>query len=995
VAAALSAHGQTDAVVRVVDDFPAGIGAWTNADSGSLEWVADATGGGHLLWKAADDGIGRIQFKGVESLDLSAFDILRFRYRIAGKTLENMNPILQQYPFMQGFRAQYWSVDTLDVKLGEWQTYVQELAKVENSWPDSFSRTNQGFEFEVRQMPGAGKTTIELDDIVLERNVLGLERAYPGEWSAGQDGSQGYDFRIPIRNPGPEPMTVEVSCVSNSMRRGSISFMKELQLPPGGTGVVTAAVKFEESVVKASPPYYGEMASLAFTVKGTPLTLTALLPAGIRPVQSPHPSILCPPAHAAELRRQYQDSVARKNLNPIILTVAGEAVKALDYKPAYPPLGNMARDYTVCLMDKTNLVAVVMPNLPEATYQCPACGRFYRGLFYQAAMENWYGQHRANAAAAYHAGIGYMLTGEPAYAKKTAEILLGYKDTYLKMPVAALTAGVHAPIPSSGATRIAGSYMQEQNWLTQLSVGLDCIWDSGALTDAEKRELAVKVFEPSATLMMNHRVGLMNLQWMIDRAGVFAGLASENPALVARALYGDHGIQRLLDVGFLSDGMWRENPSYINVMANEGYPVLGTLFNNGILPYTPEMDFRYKAMWHLAAPDGKFPTLGTGGPPGLDILLNGVKAVAHLTDDPEMAWIDRRNPKVRNMGLYFSCVVAAFQAQGTRVPEDRVRPIVPVTTNLADYGVAVLRVPGTDAYAALAWGRHLVHGHYNKMSVNAYAKGGWFVRNMWGGYGKGFAEYVEPTASASTIMLDGRSQDADTGELMFLTNTPAAQLASAREIGAWKDAEHERTVALTADWMLVLDRVSSDKPHVMDWLYHGQGVSKTDTLAWKDGPGLVDGPPLRLTAASNSCFGFFEPVEGRALEAPVTSIRYARPNGSGLGLHLLKTGTALFRTGNATWPHEGLVFRQQAAEGRFVALFEPLGTNEAPRLSVETVQLVRTDTGKPAELREAQAAAVTAGGNRTIVAVNYAGVPLKTTDGVALKPGLRVQVVEP
>ena len=151
-----AAWAQTGSSVRVIADFTSGLGAWTNDDSGALEWTADESGGGHLRWRAADDGIGHIRFTRPDTLDLSAFDRLRFRYRISGKTLDNLNPILQQYPFMQGYRAQYWSVDTLDVKLGEWQTYIQELDKVENSWPDSFSRTAQSFEFEVHQLPGAG-----------------------------------------------------------------------------------------------------------------------------------------------------------------------------------------------------------------------------------------------------------------------------------------------------------------------------------------------------------------------------------------------------------------------------------------------------------------------------------------------------------------------------------------------------------------------------------------------------------------------------------------------------------------------------------------------------------------------------------------------------------------------------------------------------------------------------------------------------------------------
>ncbi len=989
-----SANGQSNAPVCIVDDFATGLSAWENQDSGTLEWVADTNAGGHLLWRSADDGIGHLRLKNPERLDLSAYDLLRFRYRVTGKTLVNINPILQQFPFMQGYKAQYWAVDTLDVRLGEWQTYVQELDKVENSWPDTYSRTARTFEFEIHQQPGAERTVVELDDIVLQKNALALDRSYPGVWSAAADGSQRHDFAIPVRNAGDRPLSVRVASDPRSVKRATITVTDDtFALPPGGTGLVTVAVVFPPAAIKASPPYYGEMAAIEFHVQGDPpLVLRTMLPAGIRPAAATHPSILCDAAHALELRAAFQDPARRKTLNPIFGILATEAQKALLYPPSYPPLANIARGYKECLIDQTNLVAVSMPNLPEPTYQCPFCGRFYRGLFYQAAMENWYGKHLDNASAAYHAGIGYLFTGDPAYARKAADILRGYTNTYLALPVAALTAGVHAPIASSGATRIAGSFMQEQNWLTRLAVGLDCIWDSGALSEADKRAIAVKVFEPSANLMMNHRVGLMNLQWMIDRAGVFAGMAAENPALVARALYGDHGIARLLEEGFLKDGFWRENPSYINVMANEGYPVLGALFGNGILPYTPEMDLRYKSMWHLAAADGRFPTLGTGGPPTLDIFANGVKAIAHLSGDPEIAWIDRQNPQVKNVGMYFSSVAAAFQAKGTRLPPGAERPIRPVTTNLADYGVAVLRVPQSDAYAALAWGRHLVHGHYNKLSVNAYGKGGWYVRNLWGGYGAGFSDFVEPTASASTLMVNGRSQDADTGELLFLDSTPAAQLASAREAGAWKDLEHERTVVLTADWMLVLDRVLADKATTIDWLYHGQGMGKADALGWADGPAALPGPAPIL--GTNACYAFFAPVEGRSLARPETSLLYRRPNGTGAALHLLaeSADAALFRTGSSRWPHEGLIFRQKGSDVSFAALFEPLATNEPPRCSIERAALLHGKTGQPVSLRDAQAVVVHAGEKQFLAVVNYTGIPLKTSDGAVLEDGKRVQI---
>jgi len=80
------------------------------------------------------------------------------------------------------------------------------------------------------------------------------------------------------------------------------------------------------------------------------------------------------------------------------------------------------------------------------------------------------------------------------------------------------------------------------------------------------------------------------------------------------------------------------------------------------------------------------------------------------------------------------------------------------------YGKRRLRVVGRGA------GRCVLRGHRG----GAYGKGGWFVRNVMGGCGDHFREFLEPVSGSSTIMVDGRSQDADTGELLFSKSTPLA-----------------------------------------------------------------------------------------------------------------------------------------------------------------------------------------------------------------------------
>ena len=53
-------------------------------------------------------------------------------------------------------------------------------------------------------------------------------------------------------------------------------------------------------------------------------------------------------------------------------------------------------------------------------------------------------------------------------------------------------------------------------WLDNLAVALDCIRPAGVLTDPDIDRIATRVFQPSADNMMDHKVGVMNLQGMID-----------------------------------------------------------------------------------------------------------------------------------------------------------------------------------------------------------------------------------------------------------------------------------------------------------------------------------------------------------------------------------------------------------------------------------------------------------------------------------------------
>src|SRR5690606_22902193 len=136
---------------------------------------------------------------------------------------------------------------------------------------------------------------------------------------------------------------------------------------------------------------------------------------------------------------------------------------------------------------------------------------------------------------------------------------------------------------------------------------------SGVLSDEQVHAIASRVFEPSANLMMDHKVGVMNLQWMIQGSSLYAGIAADLPAVVSRALHDRHGIVRLVELGFLPDGQWWENSSYQFVAKLVAYPVLGVAIANDMLPWEHRYEQMILSSYALYGPDGRGPTLGTGG----------------------------------------------------------------------------------------------------------------------------------------------------------------------------------------------------------------------------------------------------------------------------------------------------------------------------------------------------------------------------------------------
>lgn len=944
--------------VLVIDDFNGGAEKWICEDNGKVSIEVEPDSGKKtLVWTASDDGVGAIVFKNLSrgTIDFSQYDLLSFRIKVSGKPIWNFGLILQQSPAIYGFRGLYYSIDTLH-PFDNWFTFYQDLTRWENVtgefiktppasgeprniWKNSFSPDKQEFRFEISPMAGSGITKIYLSDIRLIKNPIGVKPSYPGIWKKQSDGSQQTMFPITIKNKRNIPITVRIDRDSEDSR-SSGKFLLSIsdpvvKLSPGEERQINAFLLATPSVITAERVWYGESVKLSFHIDEIPeVSIISELTAGTKPDNVSHPIILCDEKQMHALHEQYSSESGRSQISSGLLRFVKDGEQALKYTPEYPP---MAIDgITNDPVSGGALIKVNVPNLPFDVYQDSISGRTYSGPLYDAGMKQWKQKHLLNAENAKKLAIAYLVSGRKDFAEGAASILKKYIDVYLMLPISAFLPGCGAGSACSGSVRIDGTFMRERVWLTNMALALDSIIPAQVLSKEDIFQIGQQVFSPSAMNMMDHEIGAMNLQVMVDSASLYAGLAAEIPDVVSRALWGTHGIQRVFNTGYLPDGNWWENPSYQTVMNLCAYPVLAVGLRTGIFQWNTDWQKRITASYRMNAPDLFSPELGTGFGKNTALEDTFAKVLAPLVPDPQLAWICyNRKPSAATGEIYPMSLFSG--ATPLVAKEDSVSPIASNTVHFDNYGGVAMRVPDTDAYTYMHYGREVTHGHRNKLSIQAYGKGGWYMRNVMGGYTDNFKDYLETVASASTIMVDEQNARSDTGELLSLNVDKDYTAVSAKENGAWLNVEHERSVILTKGPLIIIDRCQSDTTHTYDWLYYATPKTK---LGLSQATKVLQ---ISEKIGDSPIFSTLQ-IDGRFQNSD--EIRWERPDGSGLKMrfnpdneiYLTRTNGMQKKDGSGFGDNKGVLWRQKGSNVFFIAILWPYAKGENGIAHAENVE---------------------------------------------------------
>jgi hypothetical protein len=522
------------------------------------------------------------------------------------------------------------------------------------------------------------------------------------------------------------------------------------------------------------------------------------------------PILACTPEELNRLKTALAGSGAEREA---VARVLSEADAFLAMELLFPPRGGQHNQHYQCEPCQLGLETV-----DETHHRCPGCGKVYTGEPYDDVI--FAKRHRANLQGLLDCAWAWTLTGHTNYADRAREVLLGYAARYTNYPY-------HDNLGRTGReAALSGGHLNEQTlgeagmMATQIAPAYDLV--RAALSDADRAAILDGLIRPMLQNIAKCKRGKSNWQSWHNAALFAGGLLADSPEWVRFSMDDPaHGFQAQLRASVTADGMWYENSwgyhfytlSALTLHAEyarrNGYdlwkqPMLRRMF---LLPAAYVM------------PDGSLPRFGDD--PGT-LVRN-----PRFTENLDHAFAATREPGL--IPLLSDSPAWASVLHG-RAPEPAGPVPAPACALFPAAGHAILRSGGPARLAAvLTFGPYGgFHGHLDKLSFVFFGHG----RELGVDPGRAksqayrlpiHTEWYKATLGHNTVLVDGKSQDPAAGRLLLFQPDSDLALAAAECDAAYPGVTHARLLALAPEYLLVLDRLRSEKKHAFEWVYHNRG----------------------------------------------------------------------------------------------------------------------------------------------------------------------------
>lgn len=578
-------------------------------------------------------------------------------------------------------------------------------------------------------------------------------------------------------------------------------------------------------------------------------------------------------------------------------------------------------------------------------------------------------RHSRNAGEMRVAGFLYQVTGDSRYATFVKERLELYASLYPSL-------GVHPSSKDNSPGRLFWQPLNEANWLVDVSLAYDCIYDT--LLPKERERYESNLFVPMVQFISEVHGKEFNIMhnhatWFVAAVGM-AGYVMGDATIVKKALYGSKmdgkaGFFRQMEQLFSPDGYYCEGPYYARYALMPFFVFADAIENNQpeLKVFERHGKILKKSLYALLQqtdPGGKFFPLNDAmkemSMRNSAVIFPVNQTFVRYGNDPTLLSVAQTQGKV---SLDPSGQAVAMALEATPHP-----PSFPYAS--VEYcdgpegksgGIGILRSgPGKDQsiavmkYSSLGMG----HGHYDKLALEYYDQG----RELLTDYGSARFVNVEPkyggrylpennsfakqTIAHNTVTVDERSHYfakyatalplySERG--FFDAQDPEFQIMSATDTTAVPGVAMRRTVAMVRDKALdhpvLLDvfRLTSEKEHHYDYPFHFMGqfiqcnVKLSPHRAERHPLGTQDGYQHLWVEAEGQAEGSlsFTWLEGQRYY----TITAAAEPGTMVYLTRIGANDPEFNLR----PEPALILRKQAGNHVFASAIEPHGLFDGDR----------------------------------------------------------------
>jgi hypothetical protein len=459
---------------------------------------------------------------------------------------------------------------------------------------------------------------------------------------------------------------------------------------------------------------------------------------------------------------------------------------------------------------------------------CPDTGKDYQD--WPISDVHYHYMHDMLSHDAMVLGIAYRMTGNEVYAQHAAGILKMYADKYKDYPIV----DNYGKQSNTGA-RIYSQTLNESIWLIDMTFAYDLVRGSVELSASDRTHIENDLLIPSAaTVVRGHKEPTNNIQSWINGAQAAVGFELGEKSLIDEAIDGPLGFRYQMK-NYVHEGFWIEGAWGYQFYAMRPLTATAEMAKRhgiDLWKQEPALASMFSSPLGVVMPDGKLPAFNDSEEVRLYNNASIYELAYQNTHDPRLIAVLDNAPRTSKESLLFGVAV---------LPETKQSSLKSAV--FPESGYAMLRAKNTDLSVILKFGPHGGgHGHYDKLGEIVYAEGRTQAVDP-GTQLYGMAlhkEWDQMSVAHNTITADELRQDQATGKLTAWKDEDGYVAVTASAGPAYKFANLTRSILITDDYALQVDRAQSTdgKPHVFDFNYHNYGkeTMQLETAPYSDFP---------------------------------------------------------------------------------------------------------------------------------------------------------------